>query len=58
LFEAVTINDIVSKWKMYRPVPVFAGLMDDGTNTQKEDLAGTPRRDKNDFGKLVLPEEK
>jgi len=58
LFEAVTINDIISKWKMFRPVPVFAGLNDNGNRPQKEELPGTPKRDKNDFGKLVLPEEK
>jgi hypothetical protein len=58
LFEAVTINDILSKWKMFRPVPVFAGLTDSGKKPQKEELPGTPKRDKNDFGKLVLPEEK
>ncbi|MCL2032983.1 MAG: oxidoreductase [Methanomassiliicoccaceae archaeon] len=58
VFEAVTINDIISKWKMFRPVSVFAGLNDHKRGQQREDLPGTPKRDKSDFGKLVLPEEK
>ena len=58
LFEAVTINDIISKWKMFRPIPVFAGLNNEEKMPHKEELPGTPKRDKNDFGKLVLPEEK
>ncbi|MDR1954577.1 MAG: oxidoreductase [Candidatus Methanoplasma sp.] len=58
VFEAVTINDIISKWKMFRPVPVFARLEDGGKRPPQDDVAGTPRRDKNDFGELVLPEDK
>jgi hypothetical protein len=58
VFEAVTINDIVSKWRMFRPVPVFVGLEDEEKKQSWDDIPGTPRRDKNDFGKLTLPEEK
>ena len=57
IFEAVIINDIVSKWKMFRPVPVFVGLETD-KEPSHNDLPGTPRRDKTDFGKFTLPEEK
>ncbi|MCL2296132.1 MAG: oxidoreductase [Methanomassiliicoccaceae archaeon] len=57
IFEAVIINDIVSKWKMFRPVPVFVGLETEEGPSQ-DDLPGTPRRDKTDFGKFTLPEEK
>ncbi|MDR3074821.1 MAG: hypothetical protein LBU30_02125 [Candidatus Methanoplasma sp.] len=59
VFEAVTINDIVSKWKVFRPVPVFVGLEDKkGKKRPRHDLPGTPKRDKGDFGKLTLPEDK
>ena len=57
VFEAVTINDIISKWKMFRPVPVFVGLETD-VKKSWDDVPGTPRRDKADFGKLTLPEDK
>ena len=58
VFEAVTINDIVSKWRMFRPVPVFVGLEEKEKKQSWDDVPGTPRRDKGDFGKLTLPEEK
>jgi len=58
IFEAVIINDIVSKWKMFRPVPVFVGLETAEKKESWEDLPGTPRRDKSDIGKLTLPDEK
>ena len=58
IFEAAAINDIVSKWKMFRPVPVFVGLEEDEKRSSWDDLPGTPRRDKSDFGKLTLPENK
>ena len=57
LFEAVTINDIISKWKLFRPVPVFVGLETDGKSSSFDDVPGTPRRDKSDFGDLILPED-
>ena len=57
IFEAVTINDIISKWKMFRPVPIFVGLEADKSGSW-DDLPGTPKRDKSDFGKLTLPEDK
>jgi hypothetical protein len=58
IFETATINDIVSKWKMFRPVPVFVGLEKDGEKGSRDELPGTPKRDKTDFGKLTLPEDK
>lgn len=58
VFEAVIINDIVSKWKMFRPVPVFVGLETDKKRSSWDELPGTPKRDKTDFGKLTLPEDK
>jgi len=58
VFEAVIINDIVSKWKMFRPVPVFVGLETAEKKGSGDDLPGTPKRDKTDFGKLTLPDDK
>ena len=58
LFESVIVNDIVSKWKMFRPVPVFVGLKQDNGKQTLEEVPGTPTRDKNDFGSLTFPEEK
>ncbi|MDR1404330.1 MAG: oxidoreductase [Candidatus Methanoplasma sp.] len=58
VFEAVTINDIVSKWKMFRPVPIFVGLEDTEKKHPRDELPGTPKRDKSDFGKLTLPGDK
>jgi hypothetical protein len=58
IFEAIIINDIVSKWKMFRPVPVFVGLETDEKKQSQDDLPGTPKRDKTDFGKFTLPEDK
>ena len=55
VFEATTINDIVSKWKLFRPVPVFAGLESKDRGLFQKDVPGTPRRDKSDFGTLTLP---
>lgn len=56
-FESSIINDIVSKWKVFRPVPVFAGLDDDVKHgSPADDLPGTPIRDKEDFGDLNIPE--
>jgi len=57
LFEAVTINDIISKWKLFRPVPVFVSLESDGKRSSWDDVPGTPIRDKSDFGDLILPED-
>ncbi|MDR0887944.1 MAG: hypothetical protein LBM39_02015 [Candidatus Methanoplasma sp.] len=53
-FETVLINDIVSKWKKFRPVPIFIGLK--AKEQKKEEVPGTPNRDTEDFGKLVLPD--
>lgn len=58
IFESVIINDIISKWKMFRPVPVFVRLEDDVKKQSLDDLPRTPRRDKTDFGTLVLHEDK
>ena len=58
VFEAATVNDIVSKWRMFRPVPVFVGLEANEKRSSWDDVPGTPKRDKADFGKLTLPEEK
>jgi hypothetical protein len=55
-FETVLINDIISKWKTFRPVPIFIGLKD--KEQKRDDVPGTPRRDTGDFGKLTLPENK
>lgn len=58
VFESTIINDIISKWKMFRPVPVFVGLEDNGNKRTWDDVPGTPRRDETDFGKLVLPDDR
>ncbi len=58
VFESSIINDIVSKWKIFRPVSIFMGLDEKLSNGSLDDFPGTPIRDKNDFGKLIIPEEK
>lgn len=56
-FESITINDIISKWRLFRPASVFVGLNKNGKKGW-DDVPGTPERDKTDFGKLTLPEER
>ncbi len=58
VFESPIINDIVSKWKLFRPVPVFIGLEDNDRNDIWDEVPGTPRRDEKDFGKLIIPENR
>ena len=54
LFESIIVNDIVSKWKMFRPVPVFVSLKVNGKEVPAEEVPGTPARDKNEYGDLIL----
>lgn len=57
--ERPLINDIVTKWRIFRPVPIFVSLDDNGSNKAMFDEApGTPKRDKSDFGELILPQNR
>ena len=58
LFELVTVNDVISKWKMFRPVPVFVGLKNEEKKRSLDDVPGTPRRSKDDYGDLSIPNDK
>ncbi|MGI5964343.1 MAG: hypothetical protein ACOX8L_00565 [Candidatus Methanomethylophilaceae archaeon] len=55
--EREIVSDIVAKWKIFRPVPIFAGLEEErGKQAPAMDgLPGTPVRDRTDFGELILP---
>lgn len=53
--ERPLVNDIVTKWRIFRPVPIFVSLDDKSSNKAKfDDVPGTPKRDKSDFGELIL----
>lgn len=58
VFESATINDIISKWRLFRPVPVFVGLEESDKKKAWDDIPGTPKRDDKDYGTLVLPEDR
>lgn len=50
MFEAPLVDDIVSKWKVFRPVEM---LMDVGNDVKSVDnIPATPKRDLTDYGKL------
>ncbi len=53
MFEPDVVRDIIGKWHIFRPVPLFVGLeKSDGSSF--DDLPGTPVRDKKDYGSLTL----
>jgi len=54
--ERPLVKDIVAKWKIFRPVPIFVSLDEDSRSRGVEgELPGTPSRDMSDFGELILP---
>ncbi len=55
--EREIVADIVAKWKIFRPVPIFVGLEgEQGKQSSSMDgVPGTPVRDRSDFGDLILP---
>jgi len=57
--ERPLVNDIVTKWRIFRPVPIFVSLDDSGSNKAMfDEVPGTPKRDKSDFGELILPQNR
>jgi len=55
MFEAPLVDDIVSKWKVFRPVAL---AMDIGGDIVSDDIPGTPKRDVTDYGKLEFENTK
>ena len=54
-FENKLVDDIVAKWKIFRPVDL---LMTVGNEAEKKkDFPGTPKRDMTDFGELDFYKE-
>ncbi len=53
-FENKLVDDIVSKWRIFRPVDLLM-TVDDDTDKKKE-FPGTPKRDLTDYGELVFDE--
>jgi len=50
-FESKIVDDIVSKWRVFRPVSLLMRI-DDESSGLKQELPGTPKRDKKDYGEL------
>ena len=55
MFEAPLVDDIVSKWKYFRPVSIS---MDIGGDVVSSDIPGTPKRDLSDYGCLEFDKKK
>ena len=53
-FENKLVDDIVSKWRVFRPVDLLM-TVDDDIDKRKE-FPGTPKRDMTDYGELVFEE--
>lgn len=56
MFEASLVDDIVSKWKVFRPVAISMDVGNDMKMTG--DIPGTPKRDLNDYGVLEFAGKK
>ena len=54
-FENKLVDDIVAKWKIFRPVELLMTVGDDVD--KKREFPGTPKRDMSDYGELVFNEE-
>lgn len=54
-FENKLVDDIVSKWKIFRPVELLMTVGDEAE--KKKDFPGTPKRDMSDYGELVFGKE-
>lgn len=56
MFEAPLVDDIVSKWRVFRPVSI---TMDIGNDIRmNDDVPATPRRDMKDYGTLEFPDRR
>ena len=51
-FESEIVEDIVTKWKEFRPIPMMISIADKQKYRKKE--PATPKRDMNSFGELEL----
>ena len=49
MFEAPLVEDIVARWKVFRPVSL---TMDVGNDIRSGELPATPKRDINEYGEL------
>ena len=54
-FENKLVDDIVAKWKIFRPVELLMTVGED--EGRKKDFPGTPKRDLTDYGELSFREE-
>lgn len=54
-FENKLVDDIVSKWKVFRPVSLLMTVGNDAV--RKRESPGTPKRDMSDYNKLSSSEE-
>ena len=54
-FENKLVDDIVAKWKVFRPVELLMTVGDEVE--KKRDFPGTPKRDMTDFGELSFYKE-
>ena len=55
MFEPPLVDDIVSKWKVFRPVAL---AMDIGGDVVSDDIPGTPKRDLTNYGSLEFENTK
>lgn len=54
-FESRIVDDIVSKWKVFRPVSMLMSIDDESVGV-KQEIPGTPKRDRKDYGELEFPD--
>ena len=54
-FENKLVDDIVAKWKVFRPVDLLMTVGDDTGN--RKEFPGTPKRDMTDYGELSFSNE-
>ena len=54
-FENKLVDDIVAKWKVFRPVELLMTVGDD--DNKKKDFPGTPKRDLTEYGELSFRDE-
>ena len=54
-FENKLVDDIVAKWKVFRPVELLMTVGDDTGN--RKEFPGTPKRDMTDYGELSFSNE-
>ena len=54
-FENKLVDDIVAKWRVFRPVELLMTVGDD--SNKKKDFPGTPKRDMTEYGELSFREE-